>query len=95
MLQNKQNHVGPPKTSTLMVMSPEESTPDSKLQITIINLLKNLRKDMTKFQNKSIDQTTKQLNEIRKTIQDMEAEFVKEIGILKKIKTEVNFAMKN
>lgn len=78
-----------------MVMSPEESTPESKLQITIINLLKNLRKDMIKFQNKSIGKTTKQFNEIRKTIQDMEAEFVKEIEILKKIKTEVNFVMKN
>lgn len=46
---------------------------------------------MTKFQNKSIEKTTKQLNEIRKTIQDMETEFVKEIEILKKIKTEVDF----
>lgn len=78
-----------------MVMFPEESTPDSKLQITSISLLKNLRKDMTKFQNKSIEKTTKQLNEIRKTIQDMETEFVKEIEILKKIKTEVDFVMKN
>lgn len=74
-----------------MVMSPEESTQDCDVQIIIMNMLKNLRKDMNKFQNENKEKATILLNEIRKTVQ----EYNKEIEILKKIKTEVNFVIKN
>jgi hypothetical protein len=59
----------------------------TKFRRIILRIINEIKEDMyNKLSNVSKENTNEQLNEIRKTMQDMDMKFNKEIEILEKIK---------
>lgn len=64
-------------------------------KIAMMTMLKDLKDHMNKYLNEDHGNRKSKLNEIVKTIQDIQVELDKEVQSLKRVQIKINLEMKN
>lgn len=89
----------PPEVSNPTTVFPEkrnlEETQNMDFKIAMMTMFKDLKDHMNKYLNEDDGNRKSKLNEIVKTIQDIQVELDKEVQSLMRVQIKINLEMKN